>query len=109
MNSWTRGIVVNRTGKTADLTTDEVEAFMSRSLGTMPILADIPEDRKVQAAEREGVPVVVFEPDCEAAVAINNLAKVIVGEAHLPYASYEDREVTEATALLVRALTGRRV
>ena len=44
MGRWTRGLVVNRTGKTADVTTEEIEAFMSCSLGTMPILADIPEE-----------------------------------------------------------------
>lgn len=109
MSRWTRGLVVNRTGKKADLPTEEVEAFMSRSLGTMPILADIPEDRKVQEAERESVPVVVFEPDCEASVAVHGLAKVITGEANLPYAPFEEREIAETTAMLVRALTGRRV
>lgn len=109
MGRWTRGLVVNRTGKTADLSTDEVEAFMSRSLGTMPILADIPEDCKVQAAEREFVPVVVFEPDCAASLAISNLAKVITGETNLPYVPFEEREIAETTTMLVRALTGRRV
>lgn len=109
LGSWTRGVVVNRGGKAADLSTDEVEQFMSRTLGTMPVLADIPEDPKVQEAEREGVPVVVYEPECEASVAINELAKVVAGEADLPYVPYEDRAIAETTSKLIRALTGRRV
>lgn len=109
LGSWTRGVVVNRVGKAADLSTDEVENFMSRSLGTMPVLSEIPEDPKVQEAEREGVPVVVYEPDCDASVAINGLAKVVAGEADLPYVPHEDRAIAETTSMLIRALTGRRV
>ena len=108
LGSWTRGVVVNRTGKAADLSTDEVEQFMGRTLGAIPILADIPEDSKVQEAEREGVPVVVYEPECPASAAINELAKVVVGEADLPYVPYEERAVKETTSRLIRALTGRR-
>ena len=107
--SWTRGVVVNRTGKAADLSTNEVEQFLGRTLGAMPVLADIPEDPKVQEAEREGVPVVVYEPDCEASVAVNELAKIIAGEADLPYVPYEEPAVKETTSKLIRALTGRRV
>jgi septum site-determining protein MinD len=109
LGSWTRGLVVNRTGKTADLSVDEIEQFMGRSLGSVPVLADIPEDTKVQEAEREGIPVVVYEPECEASVAISELAKVIAGEADLPYAPWEEREIGETTKRLIRALTGRRV
>jgi septum site-determining protein MinD len=109
LGSWARGLVVNRTGKTADISTGEVEQFMGRTLGAMPVLADIPEDSKVQEAEREGVPVVVYEPECEASLAINELAKVVAGEADLPYVPYEDRSVEETTNRLIRALTGRRV
>jgi MinD-like ATPase involved in chromosome partitioning or flagellar assembly len=47
---------------------DEVEQFMNRALGSLPVLAGIPEDPKVQEAEREGIPVVVYEPECEASV-----------------------------------------
>ncbi len=108
MGPWTRGIVVNRTGKNAGISTDEVEKFMSGSLGTMPVLADIPENRRVQEAEREFVPVVVYDPDCEASRAISDLAKLIVGERNLPYVPYEERAVAETTTMLVRALTGRR-
>lgn len=108
LGSWARGLVVNRTGKVADLSLDEIEQFMGRTLGAMPVLADIPDDPKVQEAEREGVPVVVYEPECEASVAINELAKVVAGEADLPYVPYEDRAVKETTNRLIRALTGRR-
>lgn len=108
LGSWTRGLVVNRTGKAADLSVDEVEQFMGRALGSVPVLADIPEDPKVQEAEREGIPVVVYEPECEASVAINELAKVIAGETDLPYTPWGEREVGETTKRLIRALTGRR-
>ncbi len=109
LGSWTRGLVVNRSGKKADLSVSEVEQFMGRTLGSMPILADIPEDSKVQEAEREGVPVVVYEPDSEASIAFNELAKVVAGEADLPYVPNEERAVKETTSRLIRALTGRRV
>lgn len=108
VGSWTRGVVANRTGKAADLSVSEVEQFMSRTLGSMPILADIPEDPKVQEAERESVPVVVYEPECPASVAINELAKVVAGEADLPYVPAEEGVVKETTSRLIRALTGRR-
>lgn len=108
LGSWTRGLVLNRTGKAADLSTGEVEQFMGRTLGAMPVLADIPEDPKVQEAEREGVPVVVYEPECEASVAVNELAKLVAGEADLPYVPYEEPAIKETTGRLIRALTGRR-
>lgn len=108
LGSWTRGIVVNRAGGAADLSSEEIEHFMGRTLGSMPVLANIPEDPKVQEAEREGVPVVVFEPDCDASVAVNELAKVVAGEADLPYVPYEEQSLAETTARLIRALTGRR-
>lgn len=75
----------------------------------MPILAEIPEDEKVQEAEREGVPVVVYEPECDASVAIDELAKVVAGEVELPYKPYEERAIAKTTERLVRALTARRV
>jgi len=109
LGSWTRGLVVNRSGKKADLALPEVETFMGRTLGSLPTLAEIPEDPKVQEAEREGVPVVVYEPECEASVAINELAKVITGEADLPYVPAENQEVRETTKRLIRALTGRQI
>ena len=52
---------------------------------------------------------VVYEPECDASQAINELAKVVVGEAELPYVPHEKRSVAETTSRLVRALTGRRV
>ncbi|MEM2889879.1 MAG: cell division ATPase MinD [Candidatus Hadarchaeum sp.] len=109
LGSWTRGVVVNRTGRGTDLSLGEVESFLSRALGAMPILSEIPEDPKVQEAELAGIPVVVYEPDCEASVAIGNLAKLVAGEANLPYVPYEERAVAETTARLVRALTGRNI
>jgi septum site-determining protein MinD len=101
-------LVVNRTGKAADLSTSEVEGFMGKTLGALPVLADIPEDPRVREAEREGVPVIVYEPECPASLAINELAKVMVGEADLPYVPAEEHEVNETVKRLVRALTGRR-
>lgn len=109
LDCWTRGIVVNRMGKRTDLTSAEIETFMGRALGSAPILAEIPEDPKVQEAEREGVPVVVYEPDCDASIAINDLAKVIIGEKDLPYVPFKPQEIRETTKRLIRALTGRQI
>lgn len=46
LGAWTRGIVVNRAGKAVDVSTAEIEHFMDKTLGAMPILAEIPEDRR---------------------------------------------------------------
>ncbi len=108
LGAWTRGVVVNRMGKAADISTAEIEHFMGKTLGSMPVLAEIPEDAKVLEAEREGVPVVVYEPSCAASVAINELARVVAGGADLPYAPGKEREVGETVKRLIRALTGRR-
>ncbi len=108
LGSWTRGLVNNRTGKTADVSRDEIEHFMGRTLGSLPILAEIPEDEKVREAEREGIPVVVYEPECGASVAIDELAKLVTGEAELPYKPYEEQEIELTTRQLIRALTGQR-
>lgn len=108
LGAWTRGLVVNRTGRSADLSLADVEHLMGKTLGAIPILADIPDDQKVLEAEREGVPVVVYEPECPASVAINGLAKVIAGGGDLPYAPSAEDEVSETVQRLTRALTGRR-
>jgi len=42
LGSWTRGLVINRTGKAAELSLAEVEGFMGRALGAMPLLTAIP-------------------------------------------------------------------
>ncbi len=109
LGAWTRGVVVNRAGKAADVSTTEIEHFMNKTLGAMPILAEIPEDQKAQEAEREGVPLVVYEPNSPASVAINELAKVVAGEADLPYTPGKEQEIGETIKRLTRALTGRRV
>lgn len=108
LGAWTRGLVVNRVGRAADLSLEDIEHFMSKALGAMPILADIPEDPKVLEAEREGVPVVVYEPECPASAAINELAKVVTGESDLPYTPSAEHEIDETIRRLTRALTGRR-
>lgn len=108
LGAWTRGLVVNRTGKAADISLADIEHFMGHSLGAIPILADIPEDPKVLEAEREGVPVVVYEPECPASLAINELARVVTGKAGLPYAPSAKQEIDETIRRLTRALTGRR-
>ncbi len=108
LGAWTRGIAVNRVGKAADVSTTEIEHFMGKTLGAMPVLAEIPEDAKVQEAEREGVPVVVYEPGCDASAAISELAKVISGGADLPYKPEKEQEIGETVKRLTRALTGRR-
>ncbi len=101
LGSWTRGLVVNRAGKTADISNVWVEQFIGRALGAVPVMADISEDTKVQEAEREGVSAVVYEPDCEASVAINVLAKVVAGEPDLPCVPYEASTMVETTSRLI--------
>ncbi|MEM2866435.1 MAG: cell division ATPase MinD [Candidatus Hadarchaeales archaeon] len=107
LGSWTRGVVVNRTGKSADLSTREVEEFMGHTLGAVPVLAEVPEDPAVQEAEREGVPVVVYDPECRASLAVQALAEVLVGKAGPPYGFPGEKGRDETVARLVRALTGR--
>ncbi len=109
IGAWTRGVVANRVGKRAELPSSEIEQFMGKTLGSMPVLAEIPEDSRVQEAELEGVPVVVYEPNCAASVAINRLAKVISSEAALPQISDRKESLAETTRRLARALTARNV
>lgn len=105
MGAWTRGLVVNRAGKQAELPLSEIERFLNRALGGLPVLAHIPEDPKVQEAEIQGTPVVVFDPDCRASMAIHELAEVLVGKSEPPYLR-EAGAVAETTERLVRVLTG---
>lgn len=107
LDSWTRGLVVNRVGRRSDVSQEEIEHFMGKTAGPMPILTEIPEDSTVQEAERESVPVMVYEPESDASIAIQELSKVITGEEKLPYAPYEDREIDVTIKRLCRALTGR--
>jgi septum site-determining protein MinD len=102
---WTRGLILNRMG-TTDLTREEVQAFMGRAVKGLPILAEIPEDPKVREAEREGVPVLVYDPSCPASEAIQGLARIVAGEEHLPYIPVEEREVRETSRRLLAALLG---
>lgn len=108
LGSWTRGLVINRAGKSSDISRDEVEHFMGKTIGALPILSEIPEDPKVQEAEREEVPVTVYEPESPASIAIHELAKLVTGESDLPYNPYEESEIDETVQRLCRALTGRR-
>jgi septum site-determining protein MinD len=102
---WTRGLILNRMG-TTDLTREEVQAFMGRAVKGLPILAEIPEDPKVREAEREGVPVLVYDPSCPASEAIQGLAKIVAGEEQLPYVPVEEREIRETSRRLLAALLG---
>lgn len=109
LGSWTRGVVVNRVGKSADLSAREVEEFMGHTLGALPVLAEVPEDPAVQEAEREGVPVVVYDPECRASRAIQLLAEVLVGKAGPPHSLSGEKGEDETVLRLVRALTGKPV
>jgi septum site-determining protein MinD len=102
---WTRGLILNRVGST-DLSREEVQAFMARAVKGLPILAEIPEDPKVREAEREGIPVIIYDPSCPASEAIQKLAKIIAGEEDLPYHPLEEREIKETTRRLLAALLG---
>ncbi|KXB09148.1 hypothetical protein AKJ35_01310, partial [candidate division MSBL1 archaeon SCGC-AAA833F18] len=55
LGSWARGLLVNRTGKSSDISRDEIDHFMGKTIGALPILSEIPEDPKVLEAEREEV------------------------------------------------------
>jgi septum site-determining protein MinD len=106
MGAWTRGLVVNRAGKRAELPVEEIEEFLGRTLGQLGVIAQIPEDPKVQEAELEGVPVVVHDPDCPASVAIHELAELLAGKGEPPGRERAET-VSETTNRLVRVLTGR--
>ena len=105
IGAWTRGLVVNRMGKRTELPPEEIEQFLDRTLGGLPLIAQIPEDPKVQEAELQGTPVVVYEPDSPASVAIHELAEVLTGKAEPPYLR-EPQGLAETTERLVRVLTG---
>lgn len=108
VDTWTRGLVVNQVGKASDVSREEIEHFMGRTLGSISVLSEIPEDEKVQEAEREEVPVTVYEPESPASKSIHELAKIVTGESELPYKPYEENEIDRTIERLSRALTGRR-
>ena len=56
LGSWTRGLVVNRTGEAADLSLREVEEFMGRTLGGMPVLAEIQRTRRFRRRSERAYP-----------------------------------------------------
>lgn len=109
LGTWTRGLVVNRITGKAELTVEEIEAFMGRAVGDIPVLAKIPEDPKVQEAEHEGVPFVVYDSDCDASQALGELARVIVGESDIRSAYGEEFQLGDTSKKLLRALLGGRV
>ncbi len=108
VDTWTRGLVVNRVGRSSDISRDEIEHFMGNTLGSVSIISQIPEDETVQEAEREETPITVYDPESPASGSIYELSKVITGESDLPYEPYEEGEVDKTVERLSRALTGRR-
>ncbi len=108
VDTWTRGLVVNRVGKNSDISRREIEHFMGKTLGSISVLSEIPDDDKVQEAEREEVPIMVYSPQSSAARSIYELAKIVTGESDLPYELYEEGEVDLTVKRLSRALVGRR-
>ncbi|MEM2874581.1 MAG: cell division ATPase MinD [Candidatus Hadarchaeales archaeon] len=108
LGTWARGLVINRITGKAELTVQEIETFMGRAVGDMPILAEIPEDPKVQEAEHEGVPFIVYDPDCEASRAVGELAKVIAGESEVKSAGTGEPRLKDTSEKLLRVLLGRR-
>ncbi|MEM2878127.1 MAG: cell division ATPase MinD [Candidatus Hadarchaeales archaeon] len=108
LGTWTRGIVINRTTGRSELTRQEIEGFMLRAVGDVPVIAEIPEDQRVQEAEHEGVPFIVYDPDCEASRVVNDLAKLVVGEVDLKSRSYEGSPLEGISAKLLRAIMGGR-
>ncbi len=108
VDTWTRGLVLNRVGRSSDISQGEIEHFMGKTLGSVSIISEIPEDEVVQEAERAGTPVTVYEPEARASKSIYELSKVITGESELPYEPYEEKEIDRTIKRLSRALTGRR-
>lgn len=108
VDTWTRGLVVNRVGRSSDISREEIESFMGQTLGSISVISEIPEDEVIPEAEREEVPAVVFDPESQASSSIYELAKIIVGSEDLPYGSAEGSEVDDTVERLSRALTGRR-
>lgn len=109
VDTWTRGLVVNRVGRDSDISKEEIEHFMGKTLGSISVLTEVPEDKKVQEAEREEVPITVYDPESLASESIYELAKVILGESDLPYKPYEEVEIDRTVDRLSSALTGHRV
>lgn len=107
VDTWTRGLVVNRVGRVSDVSREEIEHFMGKTLGSVPVISEIPEDGTVQEAEREGVPVTVYDPGSPSSESIYGLADIVTGESDLPYEPYEESEVDRTVERLSRALTGR--
>ncbi|KXA91946.1 hypothetical protein AKJ63_00300 [candidate division MSBL1 archaeon SCGC-AAA259D18] len=99
-------MVVNRVGRSSDLSRREIEHFMGETLGSLSVLSEIPEDETVQEAEREEIPVTVYEPEALASQAIYELAGLVAGGSELPYEPYEEEEVDRTVEKLTRALTG---
>ncbi len=108
VDTWTRGLVVNRIGRSSDISKGEIEHFMGETLGSLKILSEIPEDETVQKAERAETPVIIYEPEAQASRQIYKLAEVITGESDLPYKPFEDAEIDKTVERLSRALTGSR-
>lgn len=108
VDTWTRGLVVNRVGRSSDLAREEIEHFMGKTVGSVSVVSEVPEDDKVQEAEREEVPITVYDPESPAAESIYELARIVTGEADLPYEPYEEAEVDRTVERLSRAITGRR-
>ncbi len=108
VDTWTRGLVVNRVGRSSDVSRNEIENFMGETLGSVAVISEIPEDETVQRAEREEVPVTVYAPDCPASRSVHELAGIVAGESDLPYEPYESEEIDQTVERLSRALTGHR-
>jgi len=108
VDTWTRGLVVNRVGRASDISRDEIEHFMGNTVGSISVILDVPEDDTVHEAERAGVPVTVYEPTSPSSESIYELARVMAGESDLPYEPYEEGEIDQTVKRLSRALTGRK-
>ncbi len=106
VDTWTRGLVVNRVGRSSDISKGEIEHFMGKTVGSLPILEEIPEDETVQKAERSETPLMIYEPESRAARQIYDLAELITGEKNLPYEPYEESEIDKTVERLSKALLG---
>ncbi len=106
VDTWTRGLVVNRVGRSSDISRGEIEHFMGETVGSLTLLPEVPEDDTVQKAERAETPLIVYEPESSASRQIYELAEIIAGESNLPYEPYEESEVDKTVEKLSKALVG---
>ncbi len=75
------GVVLNRQRKKAPLSKEQVMALLG-----LPLIGEIPEDRKVEEGIKYSIPVVHLYPDAKVSLAMKKIAGELIGE-HFQYPS----------------------